>query len=288
MAIDQLFKHAIGKSTFEEGFSVPRSYEEWIGAPEKGQKCSITLLFEEKCILASLRRINNERGQVQVKYEGASGRKFREWLQAVFCRSTMEICGEYFELHMINAVTFRIIPFPQSVKYDNLYIIDWLFHQGSNRYLERGALSEIQTIIQSVDFNRAEGQAHYNRALSRQFSEWSWEKERRVVPELGLKSDFVKDDIWLEVEFGNARTYYQDFLKFMLASKYNSAQVGVLLVPSESFANHLCSVGRNRAEAKGKNCYSGMIHFEKVRRELLYIEFMFSMPIAIASIGFHN
>lgn len=286
MATTQILKHAIGKSTFEEGFAVPRTYEDWIGAPAIGHKRSITLLFGNDCISATLRRLNNERGHVQVKYEGTSGIIFRTWLKAIFARSSSQGCGEYFELHRIDDNTFRVMPFPYRVKSATLYIQDWLFHQSSDVYLTCDTLSEVQAIIKSVEFNAAEGQSHYNREFAHQFTNWSWELEKRVVPDLGLKSDFVKDGTWVEVEFGNARTYYQDFLKFMLAFKYRSAQIGVLIVPSESFARHLCSVGRRRAEAKGKASYSGMIHFEKVKREFRYIEFMLSMPVTIASIGY--
>jgi hypothetical protein len=40
-----------------------------------------------------------------------------------------------------------------------------------------------------------------------------WQREQRVVDELGLKCDFEKNGIWVEVEFGNARSYYQDYVK---------------------------------------------------------------------------
>ena len=45
----------------------------------------------------------------------------------------------------------------------------------------------------------------------------------KLYPFVGsLKSDFAKDGAWVEIEFGNARTYYQDFLKFMLAFHHGS------------------------------------------------------------------
>jgi hypothetical protein len=89
----------------------------------------------------------------------------------------------------------------------------------------------------------------------------------------------------VEVEFGNARTYYQDYIKFMLSFNRKVSQIGVLIVPTEGFARTMCEVGRKKAVAKGRHSYSGMIHLEKVRRELQYLEFMLHMPLAIAGIG---
>ena len=106
-----------------------------------------------------------------------------------------------------------------------------------------------------------------------------------MIKELGLKSDFSKDGVQVEIEFGNARTYYQDFVKFLLANQYNDVSLGVLVVPSFSFAKHLCEVGRQRALKKGRTKYSGMIDFDKVHREFRYLEFMLPMPIAIAGVG---
>ena len=280
-----ILKHVIGKSTLEEGFTVPRSFEEWIGSPEKGKKRFITLLFENGSVTATLRHLNNARGHVQVKYEDSQAVAFRGWMNKIFKKSIQQSCGEYVEIHKVDNQTFKIVPFPQKDKTDNLIIHEWLFHRGAEEYNEGGTLAEIQAIIQNIGFVDTEGQSHYNRMFEHQFANWAWEVEKQVVPELGLKSDFAKDGAWVEIEFGNARTYYQDFLKFMLAFHHGSAQIGVLVVPSESFARHLCNVGRQKAVAKGKVSYSGMIHFEKVRREFKYLEFMLSMPIAIAGIG---
>ena len=288
MTATQIFRHVIGKSSLEEGITVPRALEEWIGSPEKGGKRVITLSYENVSISAILRRINNSRGHVQIKYEGTNGLEFRKWMKTIFNKSTSLSCGEYIEIQKIDNQTFRIIPYPLKDKSDNLVVHDWLFHKGADKYGFDGALCEIQAIIQSVEFVETEGQSHYNQMFAHQFLNWAWEQEKRVAPELGLKSDFVKDGAWVEVEFGNARTYYQDFLKFMIAFHQGSAQIGVLVVPSEPFSRHLCNVGRQRAEAKGRGCYSGMIHFEKVRREFQYLEFMLSMPIAIAGIGCPN
>jgi hypothetical protein len=83
----------------------------------------------------------------------------------------------------------------------------------------------------------------------------------------------------------NARPYYQDYVKFLLAHRRRLARVGVLLVPTETFAKHLSAVGRQRALSKGRASYSGMVHFEKVRRELAHLEFLLTMPTLVAGIS---
>jgi hypothetical protein len=165
-------------------------------------------------------------------------------------------------------------------------VTEWIFHRTTERVFEtHGPIREIPAIVQSVEFRAEEGQGFYNQRLSHFFEDWNWEPERRVVPGLPLKSDFVKGPIQVEVEFGNARTYYQDYIKFMLAFNQRVAEIGVLVVPTAEFAHTLCAVGRRKAIAKGRHSYSGMIHIEKVRRELPYLEFMLRSPLAIAGIG---
>jgi Restriction endonuclease BglII len=110
-----------------------------------------------------------------------------------------------------------------------------------------------------------------------------------VVKELGLKCDFEKNGIWVEVEFGNARSYYQDYVKFMLARKYRAARLGLLLCPTTSFAALLCELGQKRARENSVSerppVYSGMMSYEKAARELPFLGFMFEMPIVVAGVG---
>jgi hypothetical protein len=280
-------RHAVGKSTLNEGFTVPRSFEDWIEAPATGQKRTVFLSFDGQKAPATLRRLANARGHVQVKYENAAGRPFRDWLAKHFRLSADGPVGEYIEISRISQSEYRIRAFPASAQPEGrLEVTEWLFHGTDSGVFEQySAMREIPAIIRSIGFNKCEGQNYYNRLLSSHFAEWDWESEKQVIPELPLKCDFVKDAVQVEVEFGNARTYYQDFIKFMLAHNQRTAEIGILVVPSEVFARQLCAVGRQRAVAKGRRCYSGMIHLEKVRRELEFLKFMLTMPIAIAGIG---
>lgn len=283
----KVLRHVVGKSTFKEGFAIPINFEEWISAPPKGCKREIFLLFDGYRIPATLRRIDSERGNVQVKYENSSGQPFRSWLETVFAATLAGCFGEYFEVSWLSDNEYQITAFPfitNSIPV--LEVEQWLFHRGADKMFENDTtLAEIPALVHHVPFIHNEGQSFYNHAFSLGFKEWDWCSECKVIPQLGLKCDFVKGGVQVEVEFGNARTYYQDFMKFLLGKHYGEVQLGVLMVPTVSFAKHLCENGKQRAILKGRRQYSGMIDFGKVCREFHYIEFMLSMPIAVAAIG---
>lgn len=284
------FRHAIGKSTLAEGITVPRALEDWIEAPALGQKRQITLVFGDMRVHATLRRLANARGHVQIKYENKEGLPFRQWLALVFAASQTGVKGEYLEFERMEGDVFRVGAFAVSSQpLQRLEISEWIFHRSDEGVFQRLAPArEIPAIIHNVEFKTEESQNFYNGQMARLFADWNWQSERRVVPELPLKSDFVKGRVQVEVEFGNARTYYQDYVKFMLASHYKTAAFGILIVPTENFARSLCEVGRRRAIAKGRHSYSGMIHLEKIRRELDFLKFMLPTPFAIAGIGVKN
>ena len=281
------FRHVVGKSTLAEGIAVPRALESWIKAPEMGSKRDITLCFDGLKVVATLRRIANERGHVQIKYENSKCAMFRQWLATVFSSSMQGLSGEYIELHQGGEDEYNVIAYPITKQNPNrLIVTDWLLHRTTRTGMEKySSIKEIPAVIQSVMFTPSAGQSYYNKTVARIFCEWSWDSEIRVSPDLSLKSDFLKSGVQVEVEFGNARTYYQDYIKFMLAYTHKVAQIGVLLVPTEAFARTLCDVGRQKAIANGRYSYSGMIHLEKVRRELPHLASMLKMPFVVAGIG---
>jgi hypothetical protein len=285
-----VLRHTIGKSTLTEGLAVPKSLESWVDAPERGRKRVLTLLFGDQSFKATLRRIANARGHVQIKYENKEGRPFRRWLASLFTPTEDGMGGEYIELHKVGGDTYRVLPFPLITKPENrLTVVEWIFHRTSkNAFHSRDAVHEIPAIVQSVQYRPSEGQAFYNRQLARYFVSWDWQREQQAIPELPLKCDFIKNSVQVEVEFGYARTYYQDYIKFLLAFQQGATKLGVLVVPTENFANNLCLVGQEKAKAKGRKSYSGMINVAKVRRELPFLAFMLKMPLAIASIDVYS
>lgn len=79
-----VLRHTIGKSTLSEGLAVPKSLESWVGAPNRGQKRKLTLLFDNQHAVVTLRRLANARDHVQIKYENKEGLLFRQWLASLF------------------------------------------------------------------------------------------------------------------------------------------------------------------------------------------------------------
>jgi hypothetical protein len=282
-----VLRHVVGKSTLTEGIAVPRLLEDWVDAPELGCKRDIILHYNGSRTIATLRRIANVRGNVQIKYEGAKCVDFRQWLAVMFVATSDGSTGEYIEIDRCGKDEYRVDAFPLSAQNpDRLVVSDWILHGVTKNEAERFLpVREIPAVVQGVTFDPLAGQNFYNHALAQSFALWNWTAEIKVIPELPLKSDFIKDGILVEVEFGNARTYYQDYIKFALAYNNRVTRFGLLLVPTEAFARSLCEVGRQRAMTKGRHSYSGMIHFEKVRREFTYMTGIFKMPFGVAGIG---
>jgi hypothetical protein len=155
-------------------------------------------------------------------------------------------------------------------------------------------VEEINEAIAAIKYDVASNQADYNKRINEDFVSRGWNCEQKVIDELGLRCDFEKKGVWVEVEFGNARSYYQDYVKFMLARKYRDARLGFLICPTKSFAALLCELGRQRARndvvREHPVKYSGMMSYEKATRELPLLGFMFEMPIVVAGVDIsgHN
>jgi hypothetical protein len=50
---------------------------------------------------------------------------------------------------------------------------------------------------------------------------------------LGLKGDFRKNDVLVEVQFGNSATLYRDYYKFHYGLTHNLLALAVLMVPTK-------------------------------------------------------
>ena len=172
----------------------------------------------------------------------------------------------------------------------SLQISDMRLHRIKNREMERySEIVQIRESLAAIEYNTGFSQSDYNGLIGDGLTTKGWSREQRVVDGLGLRCDFEKNGIWAEVEFGNARSYYQDYIKFMLVRQYRNARLGVLLCPTMSFASLLCELGRQRARENAVRerppVYSGMMSYEKAVRELPFLGFMFEMPIVVAGIG---
>jgi Restriction endonuclease BglII len=82
-----------------------------------------------------------------------------------------------------------------------------------------------------------------NRQLRDDFRAAGWTKEPVAAgPMAGpdaplyLRGDFVRNKVFVEVEFGNVASMHRDFFKFQIASRSGAGEVGVLVVATERFA----------------------------------------------------
>nr|WP_307726523.1 BglII/BstYI family type II restriction endonuclease [Trichlorobacter sp.] len=282
------FLHPVGASTFKYGVTIPvEAQSERMRAIDKGGKVPVTILIgTEEPVVAEIRRLNNKPGHLQFRYENKAQERLRQYLLGVFSSQTG---GSLLEVEEVAPFTFLFKPILNNAT-PCLQISDMLLHRLDKKEAKGFAeIDQIGATLAAVEYDAGFNQSDYNGRINEGLVGQGWNREQRVVNELGLKCDFEKNGIWVEVEFGNARSYYQDYVKFMLAKKYRNARLGLLLCPTTSFAALLCELGRQRARenAVGERSpvYSGMMSYEKAARELPYLGFMFEMPIVVAGVG---
>jgi hypothetical protein len=281
------FKHLIGKSTLKEGITIHKNFESFFESPGIGQKKEITLLYgNNQSIKVVLRRLNNVRKHVHIKYTNKTHINFVEWLNDIFAATRKGTIGEFLEFKKISFDVFKLTPITIDMTHNaKLYIADSMYYKTDSDVLKRNdSFREVETIIKGISFKADEGQSFYNQAIEKAFSELKWQKEGKAIPELELKCDYRKDAVQVEVEFGNARSYYQDYIKFMLSYFTKQIQLGLLITPTIGFANILCEIGKQKALQRGRKSYSGMMHFEKAYKEFNYLKAIFDMPIVILGI----
>jgi hypothetical protein len=281
------FKHLVGKSTLKEGITIHKNFESFFESPDSGHKKDITLLYSNnQSVQVVLRRLNNVRKHVQIKYTNKTQASFIDWLNEMFVETRKGTIGEFLEIEKISPDVFKLIPITKDIAYNaKLYIADSMYHKiDKESMLNNDSFFEVDQIINGISFKVDEGQAFYNREIEKAFSSSSWQKEGKAIPELDLKYDYRKGAVQVEVEFGNARSYYQDYIKFMLSYFSKQIHLGILITPTLGFANILCEIGKQRALQRGRKTYSGMMHFDKAFKEFQYLKPIFDIPIAILGI----
>ena len=281
------FKHLIGKSTLKEGIPIHKDFESFFDSPDSGQKKEITLYYgHNKSVTVVLRSLDNARKHVQIKYTNKTHALFVGWLNEVFAETKKGSIGEFLEFQKIDPDVFMLMPITIDMAHNaKLYVADSMFHKTDQTALKGDAtFGEIEKIIKGISFKVNEGQSFYNREIQKGFSAYEWRREIKSIPELDLKCDYRKDSVQVEVEFGNARAYYQDYIKFMLSYFSKQIHLGILVTPTLGFVNILCEIGKQKALQRGRKTYSGMMHFEKVFKEFNYLKPIFDMPIVLLGI----
>jgi hypothetical protein len=272
--------------------TIPASAQDkYLRALPKGQAEPVTIRYGDgHTAEVALRRINNAVGHLQFRYEGKKNAPLRDYLRATFGSHPT---NALLEVTKVGPSTYEFRPIspcdgnkPQLTLYE-----PFLFGIDEHDPDAEGRLSEVNRVLRRVEYDPTFGQAEYNNQISLAFLANGWREEVRILSEIGLRVDFEKDNLWVEVEFGNARTYYQDYIKLLLAGRYRAAKYGMLLSPTVAFANMLCELGQKRAFAKrgmtGKTpSYSGMMTFEKALREFPHLSFIITHPLIIGGLHF--
>jgi len=114
-------------------------------------------------------------------------------------------------------------------------------------------------------------QAALNKAIQSHLRSSGWSTEPIAAGSLtgkdaprGLKGDFVRGKVFVEVEFGNVASMHRDFFKFQIANRAGAGEVAVLIVATQRFA---------------KFFDSGIATYEAALRHLPYLAIGIQMPI---------
>lgn len=115
-----------------------------------------------------------------------------------------------------------------------------------------------------------------NSYLDGEFKDREWfcqppivHRNRAGGPETGLKGDYRRGSLQVEVQFGNMARWYTDVFKFQLSYSLGEIDVAVLVVPTQVLAN---LIDENVA------CY------ERVRRELPWAKMSLTLPIWVIGV----
>lgn len=88
-----------------------------------------------------------------------------------------------------------------------------------------------------------------------------------------LQNSNEKVKLQIEVEMGNAASYYRDYFKFQLSYNESLIDIGVLIVPTSKLASRIDS---------------GLGNFEKVIREIPSANLSFTLPILVIGLDDTN
>lgn len=81
----------------------------------------------------------------------------------------------------------------------------------------------------SLDYNAKtlEHQAAYNKAFELEFAIYRWKTRPLLYSNPRLIGDFSKNDVFIEIQFGNSSTLYRDYYKFHYGLIHNLLSLAV-------------------------------------------------------------
>lgn len=92
-------------------------------------------------------------------------------------------------------------------------------------------------------------QADYNKNFDTEFIQKGWERQPVLFGK--MKGDFRKNDVVVEIQFGNSATVFRDLYKFHYAHKVGKMTLGVLILPIEPkrlFSTRMANATFNMAD----------------------------------------
>jgi len=85
----------------------------------------------------------------------------------------------------------------------------------------------------TVDGQEYKHQSGYNKAFAQQFAQRGWISQPKLCESPRLIGDFQKNDIFVEIQFGNSATIYRDYYKFHYGLTHGLLALAVLIVPTD-------------------------------------------------------
>ena len=85
----------------------------------------------------------------------------------------------------------------------------------------------------NVNGTTFEHQTAYNKAFELQFSNYNWSRQPMLIDNPRLIGDFQKNDVFVEIQFGNSATLYRDYYKFHYGLTHGLLSLAVLIVPTK-------------------------------------------------------
>lgn len=75
-------------------------------------------------------------------------------------------------------------------------------------------------------------QIAYNKAIDVEFFKYNWKPQPMLSDNQKLMSEYQKNDIFVEIQFGSNETIYRDYYKFHNAFTKNLISLAILIVPT--------------------------------------------------------
>lgn len=81
--------------------------------------------------------------------------------------------------------------------------------------------------------NKYQHQTAYNKAFDAEFFKYNWQPHPVLYDSPKLIGDYQKNDVFVEIQFGNSATIYRDYYKFHFGLTKNLLSLAVLIVPTK-------------------------------------------------------